>query len=112
MLYHDVCSFLELNQALTHSSHDILFGCTLQTNCQKHIDECHIVQGFGNKIAAKMKHIHFEIAPKWQKQQGCFDLCQRLRNYGFEIWRGGKIVEGEPGGSIFDVDAIKPRSKK
>jgi len=75
--------------------------------------ECRIVQGFGNKIAAKMKHIHFEIAPKWQKQQGCFDLCQRLRDYGFEIWKGGNIVEqGEPGGRIFDVDAIKPRSKK
>eukprot|EP00557_Chaetoceros_sp_GSL56_P001963 CAMPEP_0176494680 /NCGR_PEP_ID=MMETSP0200_2-20121128/10239_1 /TAXON_ID=947934 /ORGANISM="Chaetoceros sp., Strain GSL56" /LENGTH=177 /DNA_ID=CAMNT_0017892481 /DNA_START=573 /DNA_END=1106 /DNA_ORIENTATION=+ len=74
--------------------------------------ECRIVQGFGNTIAAKMKHIHFEIAPEWQKQQGCFDLCQRLRDYGFEIWRGGNIVEGEPGGSIFDVDAIKPQSKK
>lgn len=57
-----------------------------------------------------MKHIHFEIASRWQKEHDCFNLCQMLRDFGFEIYdKRGVILQGEgPGGDVtFDADAVK-----
>ena len=54
--------------------------------------ECHIMEGMGPKIPKTIQAVKFEWAKKWIDAQGCLDLLPRLRNAGFNIYRGQSLV--------------------
>ena len=55
--------------------------------------ECRILEGMGHEIAHNIETLKFEYARKWIVAQNCTDFFPRLRNFGFDIYRGSKIVK-------------------
>lgn len=54
--------------------------------------ECKILEGMGPNIARSIQNIKFEYAQKWIEAQNCLDLLPKMRELGFNIYRGKNIV--------------------
>lgn len=54
--------------------------------------ECKILEGMGPNIASSIQIIKFEYARKWIEAQNCLNLLPRMRELGFNIYRGKNIV--------------------
>jgi FkbM family methyltransferase len=66
--------------------------------------ECKIVEGIGQNIASGIDTLKFEYSKAWLDAQKCTDLLDRMRKYGFDIYRryqkGGKFINGLEGDPI------------
>jgi FkbM family methyltransferase len=61
--------------------------------------ECRILEGMGNpsavSLARSIQEVKFEWAQKWIDAQNCKDLLPKLRDFGFEIYRGSNLVTAD-----------------
>ncbi|CAB9497199.1 expressed unknown protein [Seminavis robusta] len=57
--------------------------------------ECHVMDGFSSGIANKISQIKFEVANKWLREQRCLDLFTRIRNFGYDIYAGTRLLTDE-----------------
>ena len=80
--------------------------------------ECNILEGMGQAIASKIETIKFEYAYDYLEAQNCTDMIDRLRNYGFDIYRTseeagefGKPVTAPPERGVFDLYANRQKAK-
>ena len=74
--------------------------------------ECRILEGMSHNpsIAKTIQQVKFEYAQKWIQGQNCSDLFPRLRDFGFDIYRGTTIVKDDESIKAQLVDLIARQS--
>jgi len=67
--------------------------------------ECRILEGMGPGIAKSVQQVKFEYAQKWLEAQNCNDYLPRLRDFGFNIYRGSNLVTDSVKAQLSDLVA-------
>ncbi len=73
--------------------------------------ECRILAGMSDAIGSSIQQVKFEYAQKWIKAQNCTDFFPRLRQFGFNIYRGENLVTDDESVKAALVDLIAKKSE-
>ena len=52
--------------------------------------ECNVLQGMGGELAKKVGLLKFEYETRFLRPLNCMDLVERVKDYGFDIYRDYK----------------------
>ena len=52
--------------------------------------ECNVLEGMNKDLANRVDIVRFEVSNQWLQAQGCTNLLERFRKFGFNIYKGAR----------------------